>query len=202
MDLTAGTGLWKAASPSGAALKWVRNSFFPDLTYAAMDNLAEAAPPGARGLFFYPLLSPGKRTSMPGLLAGMSLDSTRGDIARSVLEGIAFEIAGLADAHRAINEQVKNGDSLRVFGGGAGSPVWCQIIADITGDAVLVPQTRETGCLGAGMCAGLGAGIYQDFSEARKHFVQIRTRYEPDKNNHAKYREIRSGYEALRQRFD
>lgn len=190
--------LESCVATAGAALRWVKNSFFPSLTYRDLDLLAQKAPPGSNGLFFYPLLSPGSQTEPPGRMVGINLNTSRNDVVRSVLEGVAFEIADQVYAHRQVNRQVLNATELHVFGGGSASPIWCQILADVTGFSVLVPQTREMACLGAVMCAGIGTGIFQNMKDAQDTCGLTWTRYQPDPSQNQLYRPILSDYLAAR----
>jgi len=183
-----------AVGTSGSALKWVKNTMFSNMSYKEMDELASQAPPGSKGVFFYPSLYKGNRNKNNGTLYGLGLETTQGDIIRSVLEGIAYKIKECIDSHRQINEDVRNTKEIRIFGGGAVSPVWCQIISDITDMKVVVPRTHETGNLGAAICAGIGAGVYKNLKDAQQIAGGVGSVYIPREENREVYR---NGYEAF-----
>ncbi len=125
---------------SGAALKWTANTLFGGLSYRELDVMAEASPPGANGVSFLPDFTNGAK------LSGLTLATTAGDIVRALLEGICTKIAVYLDAFGGASE-------IRVFGGGAKSEIWCQILSDLTGTAVCVMDTPETASRGAAMLA-------------------------------------------------
>jgi len=187
-----------AVGTSGSALKWVKNTMFPQMSYKKMDELAAQSFPGSRGVFFYPKLYKGNSSRQNGTLFGLSLDTTKGDIIRSVLEGIAYNIKECIESHKKINEDVRNTEEIRIFGGGAVSPVWCQIISDITGMKVIVPRTHETGNLGAAICAGIGAGVYKDLKDAQQIAGGIGKVYTPMKEKREIYEKGYKEFLALK----
>jgi len=75
-------------------------------------------------------------------------------------------------------------------GGGAKSPLWLSIIADVTGTPLLVPRVLEAGALGAAIFAGVGVGVYRGVQEAAAALVQIMGRHEPDEAQHEFYGRI------------
>ena len=190
--------LESCVATAGSALRWVRDTFFPDLGYPELNQLAEQSPPGAQGLFFHPLLTPAARPEEMGRLTGIQLGTTRSAIARAVLEGVAFEISERIEAHQAINPLAGTARELHLFGGGAASPVWCRILADITGLDVRVPSNRETAALGAALCAGVGSGIYADAASAQAACNLSWSRYPPQAEQHRIYRLLMDDYMALR----
>ena len=70
-------------------------------------------------------------------------------------------------------------DHIIATGGGAKSPVWCQLQADITGLPVIVPREKEAACLGAAIVAAVSDRQYADYAQAAAHCVAMVTRYEP-----------------------
>lgn len=149
----------------GASVEWLLELFWPDLEdrtsrYHAFNQAAVSAPPGSRGLIFQPLsgghLETGERVNHS--LAGLSLHHTRGDIARALMEGIAFELRwSLDEAAEAV--QI---DRLKMIGGAAHSPVWPQIVADITRRPLELVSVSESASLGAAILAGTGAGLFSN----------------------------------------
>ncbi len=147
-------------STAGVALKWLRNTLFPQLSYAEMDSLAQSAEPLSGGVSFYPHLTVGASGKANGTFKGLSLQTNSQDIIRAVLEGVAYQIK----IHISNMEKMGiTGNEIRLFGGGANSSVWCQIIADITNKRVVIPRTNETANLGAAMVARMGLEGSTDF---------------------------------------
>jgi xylulokinase len=83
-------------------------------------------------------------------------------------------------------------------GGGAKSPVWCKLQADITGLPVHVPAEKEAACLGAAMIAAVSGGKFADLADAAKSCVAFAHTYEPEKQEmlEQKYRRFCALYEA------
>ena len=179
---------------AGAALKWVRTTMFSQISYAEMDALAEQTPAGSNGVFFYPKLNKGVSSHNEGFFTGLGLEITQGDIIRSVLEGIGYEIQERITAHQRLSQGARNAKEISVFGGGATSSIWCQIIADITNMTVVVPRTHETGNLGAALCAGIGAGVYKDLTDAKRMVGGMQTKFVPSPENHNVYKERIKAY--------
>jgi xylulokinase len=97
------------------------------------------------------------------------------------MEGIAFEQKYQYEKmENSLNNKI---EEIVFFGGGAKSPLWRQIMADITGIPVLIPPSLETTCLGAGMLAAHAAGLYDSVLEASKGMSSVSETYPPiDKN--------------------
>lgn len=176
---------------SGAALKWAKNNIFGGISYREIDALAAQSPIGANGVAFIPELASSTGVgSGNGAFQGITLRNTKMDLARAVLEGIAFQIDSLIQEQMSLLGGWKE---LRLFGGGAASELWGQIIADVIGIPVKVPDTQETAALGAAMIAATGDGAYPDVWASAVHMRgMIRRCYLPDQQAHAQYRAFRS----------
>lgn len=123
---------------SGAALKWLMILLGqPD--YEAMNRLAREAG-GSDGVVFHTDLTAG------GRIEGLKLSTTAGNLVYALMEGVGRAIG-------AAICQMGGCERLVVFGGGAKSDIWCSILAQTTGKTVCVPQTEETGVLGAARLA-------------------------------------------------
>lgn len=127
-----------------------------------------------------------------GMIVGLDLATTRHDIARAIVEALAFDmrrnLAALRQAGVIIEE-------LRCAGGGARSPIGLQIKADIGGLPVRTLRVREAACLGAALLAGIGIGAFASADEAVA-LVHGDATYEPGRNQ-AAYDERFALYEAL-----
>jgi xylulokinase len=180
-----------ATSTTGAALKWLRqllqgDAASPAASYGALLQEAAAAPVGARGLIFLPHLmgerGPRDDPQAKGVLFGLTLAHGRGDIARAVLEGCAYQLRRIASG---LPLPEKN--EMIAVGGGAKSELWLSILADVMGVALLVPRVVEAGALGAAILAGVGVGVYPSVEEAAAALVQIQARVAPDEARRERY---------------
>lgn len=191
--------LWLLENPgfvSGGNLRWFRDHFAAGAAqagksaYQTLDAEAADVPPGSEGLVFLPCLmgamAPTWNEHARGTYAGFTLAHTRGHFTRALLEGTAFAVRDITDQMRVVGLDLQE---MRVVGGGARSPLWNQIKADVTGLPVAVPEITETTALGAALLACVGVGVYANLAEASEHVVRIRERYEPDPNAQAAYAE-------------
>ena len=168
----------------------------PGDLYSALVKEAAGVPPGSRGLLFLPHLM-GERGPQPdpdakGTLFGFTMAHGQADIARAVLEGCAFQLLRILEdcGSPELHE-------ITVVGGGAKSPLWLDIIADVLGARLLVPRVLEAGALGAVILAGVGVGAYTDACQAAARLVSIERRHEPDPTRYALYRRIYKRFVAL-----
>ncbi len=149
---------------AGMALKWFKNALCEGHTFRELDELAAAVPPGSAGVTFLPYLcgstmpkyNPAARASFTGL----TTEHTRGHLVRSVMESIACTL-------RANLEYLGlKATEIRAMGGGASSPFWCQMKADMTGVRLATLRNNETACLGAAILAGVGVGTFPSVAAA------------------------------------
>jgi len=166
--------------------------------YALLDAGAARVPPGSQGLIFLPCLmgatTPIWSDKARGTFFGFTLAHGRDHFARSILEGSAYAVRDLTDRMQAIGLELHE---LRVMGGGAKSPLWNQIKADVTGLPVAVPHTPETTALGAALLALVGVGGYPTLEEACAAAVHIRKRFEPQPQAQALYTETYALYRQV-----
>jgi xylulokinase len=174
--------------------------------YQLITEQAEQTPLGSEGLLFQPYLmgerSPHGDPDARGAFIGLTSRHTKGHLARAVIEGVTF---GMADMLEIMRELGVPADSVRATGGGAKSPFWRQVLADILGASVETLESDEGPALGAALIAGVGVGRYRDFEEATERAVRTTGRIEPIEENRKKYREYfevyRSLYPALKASF-
>ena len=162
---------------AGIALKWFKNNFCENFSFKELDGLAESVPAGSGGLVFLPYLCgstmPKYDPDAKGAFIGLTMEHTRAHAVRSILEAVASMLKSNLDYLG-----VECGE-IRSMGGGAGSPLWCQIKADMTGKNIAVLENNETACLGSAILAGVGAGIFSDVSTTAKKLVKIKKVYKP-----------------------
>jgi xylulokinase len=172
-------GLWNPLAyiaGGGIALRWFRDQFYntargeiqtaeADL-YEQMTQAADQVPPGCDGLFFSPHL--GGRIcpadpQMRGAWVGFSWGHTQAHFFRAILESVAYEYAYYLGILRHLIPDLQLIES-RVVGGGARSPIWNQIKADVLGVPYQTLQRSEFGTWGSAMIAGLAVGVFSDLA--------------------------------------
>lgn len=164
-------------STAGIALKWFKNNFCEDFSFRQLDELAEKVAPGSDGLTFLPYLCgstmPKYDPSARGAFLGLTMEHTRGHAVRAILEAVACMLKELLDYMKTDCVEVRS------MGGGASSPLWCQIKADLTGKRIVTLKNKETACLGSAIFAGVGAGIYESVAAACEKTVATDRIYSP-----------------------
>ena len=174
---------------AGTCLRWVRDQFFKGEKYRLIDEEALAALERGSSLLFYPHLSgagdPDFYPESTGVFYGIGLATNRGDFALAVMEGIAFQIRVILEAMEAYG----NVHTLIIFGGGAKSELWSQIIADATGLKISILKTPEAAGAGAAMLAAKALGDNLEPLEIVKVY-EPSERQEDYNKKYAKFREI------------
>jgi len=206
-----GSYILEAASPTaGSILRWFNREFLRECTsgendFGSVVAEAEASPPGANGVILLPHFKgrgaprwdPGAR----GAFIGLSQASTRGDMARAILEGIAAELAENLAAIEALSGVA---DTIAVSGGMTASRLYCQMQADTYGRRVERPDDTEATALGAWISCAVRLGLYGGFAEAHQAATSGRRcePFLPDQTNAAVYRHTmirrKRLYEAIR----
>jgi len=199
-------GLWNPLAyiaGGGIAVRWYRDQFFnnyrgepqnsPDDLYSVMISQMEEIPPGSEGLFFSPHL--GGRIcpatpEMRGSWIGFSWGHTQAHFGRAVLESVAYEYAYYLSILKELIPDL-NMYEARVVGGGARSPVWNQIKADVLGVPYQPLMGNEFGSWGSAMIAGKAAGVYDDLaSVAEAHAILSGSPLRPDQETYVAYKKI------------
>src|SRR5712664_3141043 len=170
---------------AGLSLRWFRDTFATNSSGAreSYDQLtAEAAkiPAGSDGLLWTPYLM-GERTphldsNARGALVGLTASHTRAHVVRAILEGVAFSLRDTFTLFREMNVPVT---TIRLGGGGARSPLWRQIQADVYGHAVEIVEAEEGAAYGAAILAGVGAGVWPSVDAACHAAVRVASRVNP-----------------------
>ncbi len=191
--------IFGASLCSGLSLKWLKDNILNMDKFDDMSENAAEISAGSDGLIYLPYLT-GERTphmnpKAKGMFFGLELNHNRGHMIRSVMEGVTFS---LKDSLGIFEEIGVDSDWIIASGGGASSPVWLQIQADIFEKEVRVCTVKEQACLGACIMAGVGAGMFTDVKEACKAFVKFDERvYTPNTANIDRYRELYETYKKL-----
>ena len=193
---------------AGLSLHWVRDNIgLPERAlerwtgvdaYELLAKEAESVPAGSEGLIFLPYMQ-GERTPHLDAYArggwiGLTASHDRRHLVRSVLEGVAFS---LKDCYSIIREQGLQLDQVRATGGGAKSPLWRQIIADVLGAELVITNASEGPAFGAALLAGVAGGVYTSVQEACAQTVKIVSRTAPNKDLAPAYEQAYEVYKAL-----
>jgi xylulokinase len=194
---------------AGGALRWYRDvlcdgeRMAAELQgadpYSVITDSASTARLGAGGVVFLPYLM-GERTPHNDAMArsaliGATARTTKADISRAVLEGITF---GLADSLALMREAAgAEIDEIRLTGGGAKSPFWRKLMADVFDAPVSLTTSTEGPAFGAAILAGAGAGVFASVEEGADALVHVTQTVEPDAANASRYREVHAVYRAL-----
>ncbi len=135
---------------AGGALRWLRDTVCVGLDFVQMDKEAAVSPKGANGTVFVPYLGGSPDGEKNGSFNNIGLHTSRGDMIRSVYEGIAFELRRLIDEADIACKHIK------IYSGGSKSKILCQAISDITGLKVTAYGHSEMGSFGAARLASQG----------------------------------------------
>ncbi len=151
---------------AAGSLQWYRDTFAPGQSFAEFSDLAGSSPPGANGVTFRPYLS-GERTPHlnPDLRAsftGLSLATKPADMVRAVLEGVAFSLRDALDVITPLSPL----ERLLATGGGAKSPVWLQLLADVLQLPLEKTRWDQGAAYGAALLAMQGVGMVTEAAEA------------------------------------
>lgn len=184
--ITMGAGL-----NGGIVLKWLKKDIFREIPdYDAMTALAATVPAGAEGLVFLPFLcgerSPYMDAKAKGIFFGLELIHKREHMIRACMESVVYSFL---DCMRVFEEiGIPMEDRIIASGGGARSPLWLQMQADILQKEIYTTKGREEACIGAAISAGVGCGIYSSLEEGCRAVVQMDDKvYEPDRSNYETY---------------
>ncbi len=192
----------------GASLEWWLKQGWPgpDLQspasraemYAALDGEVAQTRPGSNGLYFLPLAGGHEEPAgiQRGGFVGLQLGHSRADMARSILEGAAFELRWALENVRQVGLEVER---LWLVGGAARSPVWPQIVADVTGVPITLTLYQHWPALGAAILAGLGTGVFESLEAGQKRFQKSTRPVAPDKTHEQFYDDSFAVYRALTQ---
>lgn len=163
--------------------------------YVYLNKKASESSVGANGLIFLPHLlgerAPRWNPNVKGAWIGMTPETNRSDIIRSVLEGVSMN---LEICLQILRKEIKI-EKIMIVGGGARSDVWRQIMADIYDVDITVPMLlEESNSMGAAVIAGVGCGIYKDFDIINK-FIQIKEETKPNPVAVKAYKKIKEIFE-------
>ena len=153
---------------------------------------------GENQVFFLPYLmgerSPHNNPDARAVFFGMSMDTTREEMTQAVLEGVAFGLRDALEVARSLGIKIER---TKICGGGAKSPLWKKIIANVMNLKVDVPAVEEGPSMGGAMLAAVGCGAYPDVETIAEKFVHVVETVEPDPELVAKYEERYQKFKKL-----
>jgi xylulokinase len=188
-----------AMAATGRSVDWFRTAVLGGtMSTEALIEEAGTIPPGAAGVVFLPYLA-GERSPLwdpdaRGAWVGLSLEHSRGHLARAILEASAYAIRHVAEPIVEAGASVR---AMRVCGGPARSETWNRIKANVTGFPVEVPAVLETGVAGSAILAATGIGAWPDLPSAIRGMTRSSRRIEPDPRTHARYDATYAAYRRL-----
>jgi len=190
---------------AGYSYAWFRNALCePEMAeahargvsaYELINAKAEDSPPGAGALLYLPYLlgerSPRWDLDARGAFIGLSVTSTKGDMARAVMEGVGMNLKIILDILEGTNPIRE----IRLIGGGAKGRLWRQILADIWQKPLLLPDhPEEATSMGAAVCAGVGIGAFDGFSAIHRFHHQAEA-VRPDPSLASFYAKLQGAFE-------
>lgn len=193
---------------AGGSFRWVRDEL-GDIEveaapargvdpYELLCEEASLARPGCEGLFFLPYLT-GERTphfdpEARGGWIGLTVRHTRADLIRSVLEGAAY---AMRDSLELIRDMGVSPREIRLSGGGARSPLWRQIQADVYGQDVCTINAQEGPAFGVALLAHVGTGTYSNVPEACEATIRVDQQIKPNEAAHVVHERAYPIYKSL-----
>jgi len=129
-----------------------------------------------------------------GVIAGLRLETSRGDILKGIIEGDTFYLKECVVSLPPTGIEISD---FRAVGGGSKSDAWVQICADIMGRPFVRPEIKEAGALGAAIIAGVGSGAFSSYQAGVEAMVRLERTFDPDHHKHELYQERFEKYKRL-----
>ena len=189
----------------GALVKWFRNTFAAVERQQAQASgedlyalLLAEMPEDLSQVMVLPHFTatgpPDFITDSCGVMAGLKLETSRGEILKGLIEAMTFYIRATFETLPGAGLAVED---FRAVGGGSKSDVWIQISADILGRPIIRPEVNEAGVLGAAILAGVGCGIFPSLEAGAGTMVRLGRTFDPDPNKQVLYAERFAKYQRL-----
>jgi xylulokinase len=185
---------------AGVVLEWFQRELSRGATLRELDDMASRVTAGSRGVIMLPhfdgMVSPVLDPEARGGFLNLALHHTLGDMYRSTLEALGYNIDENLALLRRSGFPV---EAVRLIGGGAKSDLWAQMIADITELPIERPFVTEAAVLGAAMIAAVGAGAFSSLEESSQAHYRCERVFAPEMNNHSVYQRLHKEYVKLYQ---
>ena len=186
--------------------KWLMEDIFQTEDYAAEQAPITEDKLGKNHVFFLPYLmgerSPINDTNARGTFTGMTMDTTRADLTQAVLEGVAFGIRDSLEVARAQGIDIRRS---KICGGGAKSPLWKKILANVLNVKLDIVESEQGPGMGGAMLAMVADGAYPSVKAVCEELVHVVDTVEPERSLVAlyevRYQQYRKLYPALKSVF-
>ena len=186
--------------------KWLMEDVFHTTDYAGEQAAIREDRLGANHVYFLPYLmgerSPINDTNARGTFLGMTMDTARSDLTQAVLEGVAFAIRDSVEVARSLGLEIR---SSKLCGGGARSPLWRRILANVLDITLESPASEQGPGMGGAMLAMVAAGAYPDVKTVCEQLVSVASVTEPEpalaEKYEGRYRQFRRIYPACKDLF-
>lgn len=179
----------------GAAIKWFRDNFAADKSYKELDDEIDLLPGKILVMpHFAGAANPYMDSGSKATFIGVTLETSKSDIYKGIMEGVAYEM--LVNLKCLANAEIKP-ERLYATGGGANSPKWLQIKANILNTPITVIDLPEVGAVGTIMLVGIAIGAFNSIEEAKRIMVKEGKTYLPDTEKNAEYKKLFENYEKI-----
>lgn len=185
--------------------KWWNDEILQTKDYAKEQEQIKKL--GENHVYYLPYLmgerSPYNNPNARATFIGMTMDTTRADMTQAVLEGVAFALRDSFEVAKKLGLKIER---TKICGGGAKSPLWKKMIANILNIKVDVLETEEGPSLGGAMLAAVACGAYENVEQAATQIVKVVETIEPEPElatkYEARYQQYRNIYPACKNLFD
>lgn len=200
-SVAASPGKWgtlRSLGTGGVCIEWWRKNLTVGeggelIPYEAINAEVSKRRAAEDGLFFYPFS--GRATQEKGFrkatFVGLDLSHDRFDMARAIMEGVAFQIVWMMEAFKTKPSK----EGLKLAGGAAKSELWCQILADVANLPVRIPEVADLACVGAAVMAGTGCGVFASQEEGCRRLAVKERLIQPDPGRAGQYAALRKEYQ-------
>ena len=178
-------------------IDWMLETIVGSRDFRMIDDMMDSVPVGSGGVIYHPYISvAGERAPFYHPYArasffGLNQNTRKEQLIRAVYEGVSLSVKDCL-------QDVDKSGKIFLAGGGAKSPVWAQMIADVIGMKVMIPTGKELGAKGVALMVGVSQGLYKDYEEAVQKACTFRQTYEPNPVNAKKYDLIYDLYKKIR----
>lgn len=196
-------GLWLLQGGTvggGGVLRWFKDQLASEETFDELTDLAADIAPGAEGVLFLPYMA-GERCPIwnpdaKAVFYGLGFDKSKKHMIRAALEGVVFSVYHNLKIAEEKGIDIKKLD-YRAMGGVANSHTWIQIYADVFGAKMSIPNSDTATTLGAAILAGVGVGVYDDFTDAVERTIGISRVQKPNEEVYDTYQNVFKNYLKL-----
>ncbi|MFZ0282734.1 MAG: FGGY-family carbohydrate kinase, partial [Bacteroidales bacterium] len=193
---------------AGLLLKWYKDNFCQSEVelsertnidvFDLLTEMASKIPPGAEGLTILPHFmgagSPYFNQKVKGVFAGITIGMGKGHFVRAIMEAVSAEVKHNLETLSKKDIIIRE---IRLLGGGSKSPLWCQILSDMTGLNVSTMTSSENAALGAAILAGVGTGVFRSIDHGCNLCIELKKVYQPEPEGYKFYRDIYERYLKL-----